>query len=213
MKNVIEIVDQANVHFYNKLSVLDQGEPLSREQYVRYLRMQYHLTNGVQESFLALASHPETRKYSSLRKFLIQFAYEEEMHYRLAEKDLEDLGETPGEIPFLVEVWWQYQRKIIKDNPFQRLGTTCILENIGNHSAGMLKKVLSEAPFISKKNTSFIMIHMHEVLPHGDQIVEALESAKLSETHQKELVQGAVKGSWLYSNIIDWVLDGDAFMN
>jgi len=212
MENVIEIVNKANVLFYNKLSILDKNT-LEKEQYIRYLQMQYHLTNGVQESFLSLASHPETRKYKGLRKFLIQFAYEEEMHYKLAEHDLKELGEQTGEVPFLVEVWWQYQRKVIKDNPFQRLGTTCILENIGNHSAKMLKGIMAKAPFITQRNTSFIQVHMHEVLPHGDQIVEALDSAKLNEYHTQELVSGALKGSWLYARIIDWVLDGDAYLN
>ncbi|MBK9225336.1 MAG: hypothetical protein IPO23_13340 [Flavobacterium sp.] len=65
---------------------------LEIEQYIRYLQVQYHLTQRVQTT-LAMASHPDTRAYKDLRGFLINFGYEEEMHYKLAEKD-QGMGES-----------------------------------------------------------------------------------------------------------------------
>jgi hypothetical protein len=205
-------VEQANIFFANKLK---NSFPLGlqKEQYIRYLQMQYHLTKGVQETFLALASHEDTRAYKKLRPFLINFAYEEEMHYKLAKKDLQNTGAEIGEMPFLVEVWWAYQKRAIKYKPLERLGATAILENVGNYAAPIIKEIMGSATFINKKNTTFTQVHMHEALPHGDQILDALAAENFSEVHQKQLLDGAERATWLYaSNIYDWIITGSLTM-
>lgn len=208
MAHLAEKVESANLFFANKLrNNFEHG--LQIEQYIRYLQMQYHLTKGVQETFLALAAHPETRPYKKLRPFLINFAYEEEMHYKLAEKDLKNLHAAPGEIPFLVEVWWAYQRNAIKTKPLERLGATAILENVGNYSAPIIKELMGSAAFLTKKNTTFTQVHMHETLPHGDQILDALSNEDFSPMRQKQLLDGAEKATWLYASCIyDWIITG-----
>lgn len=209
MNKILALVDQGNQYFESKmLNIKDQG--LKKEQYVRYLQMQYHLTKNVQEAFLTIASHPDTRKYKKLRPFVINFAYEEEMHFKLAESDLKNLGREPGEIPFPVELWWEYQNKVVKNRPLERLGATAILENIGNYSAPVVKDLLSSADFVRKENTTFVQVHMHEVLPHGDQILDALSNEKFSKEHLKQLEEGAKKAIWLYaSTIFQWVEKGE----
>ncbi len=213
LKELHRLVDKANVFFANKLSK-NFTNGLQQEQYIRYLQMQYHLTKGVQETFLALASHQETRAYKKLRPFLVNFAYEEEMHYKLAHKDLKNLGAEPSRIPFLVELWWAYQKQAVQYKPLERLGATAILENIGNYAAPVIKELMGSADFITKKNTTFTQVHMHEALPHGDQILDALTTENFSEMHQRQLLEGAEKATWLYANCIyDWIITGDLALN
>ena len=208
MQNLINQVDQANLMFA-KIFEPYKDSGINQEQYVRYLQMQYHLTNGVQETFLHIASHPDTRKYKKLRKFLVNFGYEEEMHYKLAEHDLADLGATPGEIPFPVELWWQYQKHVVKYKPIERLGATAVLENIGNYAAPIIKQVMSNSAFLSKKNTTFVQVHMHEELPHGDQIFDALSNERWSDLHLAQLEEGARRATWLYvTTIFEWIING-----
>jgi len=201
-------VKKANILFADKLTdKLWSG--LEIEQYIRYLQVQYHLTKGVQNTFLSMASHPDTRSYKDLRSFLINFGYEEEMHYKLAEKDLQELGSRVGEIPFVVELWWSYQKAILPTKPLERLGATAILENIGNFAAPVIKELMAEADFITKKNSSFTQVHMHEELPHGDQILDALANESFSEQHQNQILEGATRATWLYANtIFDWIITG-----
>ncbi|WP_341226191.1 hypothetical protein [uncultured Arcticibacterium sp.] len=208
MAKLSDKVEQANLLFAEKLKT-NFPNGLQKEQYVRYLQMQYHLTKGVQETFLSLAAHPDSRAYKKLRPFLINFAYEEEMHFKLAEKDLKYLGVQTGEIPFLVEVWWAYQRQAIINKPLERLGATAVLENVGNFAAPIIKDLMSSASFISKKNTTFTQVHMHEALPHGDQILDALTNESFSTLHQKQLLDGAERATWLYASCIyDWIISG-----
>lgn len=212
MAKLSEKVEQANLLFAEKLKT-NFPNGLQKEQYIRYLQMQYHLTKGVQETFLALAAHSDARAYKKLRPFLINFAYEEEMHFKLAEKDLKNLGAKTGEIPFLVEVWWAYQRQAIATKPLERLGATAILENVGNFAAPIIKELMNSASFITKKNTTFTQVHMHEALPHGDQILDALANENFGPLHQKQLLEGTERATWLYASCIyDWIISG-SFIN
>ncbi|KPM47891.1 iron-containing redox enzyme family protein [Jiulongibacter sediminis] len=203
-------VENANLFFAEKLKKNFSETGLKPEQYIRYLQMQYHLTKGVQDTFMAIASHSETRAYKKLRKFLINFAFEEEMHYKLAEKDLKNTGAGTGDIPFPVELWWAYQRQAVIEKPMERLGATAVLENVGNFAAPIIKDLLGSADFIHKRNTTFTQVHMHEELPHGDQILDALGAENFSEVHQAQLLSGAEKATWLYaSTIFDWIIKGE----
>jgi len=209
MKQLLNQVEDANIYFAQKFQPF-QEKGIEKNQYIRFLQMQYHLTKGVQETFLGIASHPDTRSYRKLRPFLVNFGYEEEMHYKLAEADLKELGGEPEEIPFPVELWWQYQKHAVKTKPLERLGATAILENIGNFAAPTIKKVMNNTSFLTKKNTTFVKLHMHEELPHGDQILEALSKENFSELHQKQLIEGARRANWLYaSTIYDWIFNGE----
>lgn len=201
-------VKKANLLFADKLTN-NLWNGLEREQYIRYLQIQYHLTKGVQNTFLVMAAHEDTRAYKKLRPFLVNFGYEEEMHYKLAEKDLKELGSDTGEMPFVVELWWAYQKAILPLKPMERLGATAILENIGNYAAPIIKELFAEADFITKKNSSFTQVHMHEELPHGDQILDILSREHFSEQHQRQILEGASRATWLYaSTIYDWIITG-----
>ena len=127
LKLVLDIVQVAGTHFSKRLQSLVDSGGISKEQYVRYLSMQYHLTKGVQKHFLIAASHPTMVGKRKLREFLFHFGLEEEPHYGMAKHDLQHLGAEPLPCPIDVKLWWAYFDQIISQRPFVRLGATCIL--------------------------------------------------------------------------------------
>jgi hypothetical protein len=206
---VLEIVERAQAVFRSKLQCIQDQGGLTREQYVRYLSFQYHLTKGVQRHFLKVAGHPRLARKNLLRDFLFKFGLEEEPHYKVAEVDLQRMGETPLPCPLDVSLWWAYFDQIVEARPFVRLGATCVLENLGGGAAALGHHLLDSAPFLNKSNTRFITIHFHEILPHGDQIVSALESAPLDAGDLHELIEGANIGSIIYLRLTMWALGQD----
>lgn len=187
-------------------SYLKSGGATTVDQYIRYLSFQYHLTRGVQRYFLSAAAHPDLSRRRRLRAFLVNFANEEELHYLVAANDLHQLGVKPLPQPLDVELWHAYFEKILDERPFVRLGAATVLENI---SAGVarpwVKQALSGA-FLTRENTKFLVLHQHETLPHGEQILEALASADLHETHLLDLQEGARKGTVLYLRMAEWAI-------
>jgi hypothetical protein len=177
--------------------------------YVRYLSFQYHLTKGVQRHFLKVAAHPRLSGKNRLREFLFKFALEEEPHYRVAEVDLERMGQSPLPCPLDVSLWWAYFDQIVESRPFVRLGATCVLENLGAGAGALGHRLLDSAEFLTKSNTRFLTIHFHELLPHGDQILNALESAPLDGRDLAELVEGANVGAIIYFRMVGWAIYQD----
>jgi hypothetical protein len=177
------------------------------DRYVRYLSMQYHLTRGVHRYFITAAAHSDLAKRKRLRKFLIDFANEEELHYLVAANDLYKMGTEPLTEPFDVTLWHAYFERIIVERPFIRLGAACILENI---AAGVARDAVMQAlsaPYLTRDNTKFLVLHQHETLPHGEQIMAALDESNLESRHIADLLNGACKGTVLYLRMVEWALD------
>jgi hypothetical protein len=204
MEELKNLVQESQTQFTQRLRQVFQTGGLTQDRYVRYLSMQYHLTKGVQRHFFMAASHPDLEHRGSLRDFLVQFAKEEEAHFEIAKRDIENMGRELLPCPFEVELWWAYFNQIIFERPFVRLGATCILENIAGSSRQEVTNLLSQSSFITPRNSRFVTIHMHgENLPHGDQILEALSNARLEASHLSDLVEGAIKGSKLFLMMLD----------
>jgi len=208
MKPVIKIVDGAKEDLRKMLELCLSTGGLTKERYQRFLSMQYHLTKGVQKHFFALAGHPEMAKCKGMRDFLIRFAIEEENHYLIAKKDLENMKSPMLENTLDVQLWWAFFDKFIHDKPFMRLGATCVLENISDGNGDLIGRLTSETGFLNARNTRFLVIHQHEELPHGDQLYEALEKADLDEKHVADLLRGAEVGRVMYLRFFSWVLTG-----
>lgn len=208
LTRVREIVETAGDLFKKRMDhLLSSGEGLPKEKYVRYLSMQYHLTNGVQRPFMIVASHPSLARRKPLREFLFKFALEEESHFMVAKKDLENMGLEPMPIPAETEIWWAYFNSIIMDRPLIRLGATAVLENIGIKSHETVDKLFAKASYLTKTNTVFFQIHKHGPnLNHGAEIFEALEEADLSEEMLADVIKGAKIGTKLYLDMADWAL-------
>lgn len=181
--------------------------PVTVEQYCRYLSMQYHLTKDVQAYFLTVAANSALAKRRKLRRFLCDFANEEELHYLVAGNDLLALGRKPLAEPFDVTLWHSYFRSVVATRPFIRLGAAAILENLSAGVAREPARRALSAPFMTKDNTKFLVLHQHETNPHGEQILEALEAACLSEAELSDLFLGARQGTVLYLRMARWAID------
>jgi hypothetical protein len=211
MDQIKKVVKAGQAEFRAYLEAAEGDGGLSRERYVRYLSMQHHLTNGVQRHFFAAASHPDLAHRRQLRRFLVEFANEEELHYQIAAKDLEALGVEPLPPPLDVKLWWAYFDKVVHDRPFLRLGATCILENIAGTAGDVITRLFAAAPYLTPRNTRFFTIHRHdETLPHGDQILAALEAAGLDPRHFDDLQEGAETGLTIYLRLARWSLKAAA---
>lgn len=209
MKEITAAIENAQHQFRELLLAEKDRQGLTREMYVRFLTMQYHLTKGVQRHFLFIAGHPATAKKRELRKWLIQFAQEEEFHFEIARMDLENLDTKPGPIPFDTKLWWLFFDDVIVDRPFVRLGATCILENIADGSSDVLDSLIQSSGFLTPKNLKFLTIHRHGPnLAHGDQIIEALAGANLSAEEYADVLEGTSVGTILYMRFMHWIVTG-----
>jgi hypothetical protein len=193
--------------FAQLLEAAMQAAPVTVDRYCRYLSMQYHLTKGVQAYFLAVAANSALAKRRKLRRFLFEFANEEELHYLVAGKDLLALGRQPLPEPFDVTLWHAYFRGIVATRPFIRLGAAAILENLSAGVAREPARRALSAPFLTKDNTRFLVLHQHETNPHGDQILEALDAETFSPDELDDLFLGARQGTVLYLRMAKWAVD------
>jgi hypothetical protein len=209
VENVLKIVEIAKQVFRARLQSINNQGGITENMYVRYLSFQYHLTKGVQRHFLTVAAHPSLSGKHKLREFLFKFGLEEEPHYKVAETDLRRMNREPLPCPLDVSLWWAYFDQIVKERPFVRLGATCVLENLGSGAGALGHQLLQEAPFLNPSNTRFLEIHFHEALPHGDQIINALNSVFLDEGNLRDLEEGANIGSIMYLRMADWALFTD----
>jgi len=197
--SIISVAQEAARQRIDRLS----GAAFTKETYCCYLTMQYHLTKGVQRYFLEIASHPAFAGRHAFREFLFRFAIEEEPHFGVAEGDLRELDARPGPLPLDVTLWHVYFQRIISERPFIRMGAATVLENVGPGGGETLKALLASADFITPATSRFIRIHMHEELPHGDQLLDALSSLDLSEQEIADLCLGARQGAVMFFRMID----------
>ncbi len=211
-KPILELISSAQSEFKSRMEQMENCGGLTAERYTRYLSMQYHLTKGVQRHFMICASHPDFSHKLALREFLFKFALEEELHFKIAEKDLENLGTKALPKPFDVELWWSYFDGIVYDKPLVRLGATCILENISSSSGALIQNLMKQASYLNAKNTKFITIHQHGPnLDHGNEILEALHGADLNTSQWNDVETGARNGTLMYLRMADWALQLPAF--
>lgn len=199
-------ISDAQERFAELLSSYLVEHPTTIDQYIRYLSFQYHLTKGVQRYFLTIAAHADLARRRGLREFLYRFANEEELHYLVAANDLAKLGLRPLPMPFDVDLWHHYFGKIVADRPFVRLGAAVILENISDGVAKEWVKKALQGAFLTRDNTKFLVLHQHEVLPHGDQVLTAIEEGGLEARHLADLIEGARKGTVLYLRMAEWAI-------
>ena len=209
MEKIKQATEQAQKEFrvlIENSEIAQKG--LERDQYVRYLQMQYHLVKEVQKQFFEVAAHPSIFPKRKFSEFLVHFGVEEGPHYKMAERDLNDLGADLGTAPFDVKLWWSYFSNVIKTHPLVRLGGTCVLENVGSSVGDLIDAALEKSPFLTKKNTTFLILHKHEVLNHGEEILQAIEEADLNQEEQNDVLQGIEESKALFFRMFHWVLTG-----
>lgn len=206
MQALLHVIGLAQAELSRLLNRAMTSSPLTATQYQRYLSMQYHLTCGVQTYFLRAAAHRDLVRKKPLRKFLFNFANEEEQHYLIAAGDLARMGLPLLAEPLDVTLWHAHFCAVVDEWPFLRLGAACVLENLSGGVARDATRAALNAPFLTADNTKFVLLHLHELQPHGDQIIAALAAANLNETQVDDLVTGAKQGMVLYLRMMEWVL-------
>lgn len=200
-------IASAQALFGQVLTSAVRDGPVSIDQYCRYLSMQYHLALDVQTYFFSIAANSALAKRRKLRRFLTDFANEEELHYLIAGKDLLALGRKPLAEPFDVTLWHSYFRGVVASRPFLRMGAAAILENISAGAAREPARLALSAPFMTKDNTRFLVLHQHESIPHGEQILDALAAETFTAAELADLFLGARQGTVMYLRMAKWAVD------
>jgi hypothetical protein len=213
LSSLHRVIEEAGAIFREMLGATEMNGGLSRGAYVRYLQMQYHLTKEVQRYFLSAAAHPCMSGKRDFREFLFRFALEEEPHYGIAQTDLATLGETVGESPLDVRLWHAYFSGIVQSQPYRRLGAAAVLETIGTLASDVIKRLLKNAEFLNESNTRFVVIHMHEILPHGTQFLLELSNSRPSVEEVEDIVAGAIDGGAIYLRMASWALGAEQNIN
>lgn len=210
MEKIIQHVELAQKQFRDLILESNIAEiGLKEDQYTRYLQMQYHLVKDVQRPFYEIAAHEQIFHRKKFREFLLSFGTEEGPHYKMAERDLKNLGQSTGIAPLDVKLWWSYFSSQVKERPFLRLGGTCVLENVGTAVGDLVDQALANSPYLNQKNTTFLILHKHEVLNHGEEIIEALREADLTKEETEEVVCGIHDAKTLFFRVFRWVLNGE----
>jgi len=210
MLRLTSIIEQAQSALSQLITRSAETTAWTPTHYQRYLSMQYHLTRGVQRYFFMAAAHPSLARRRALRQFLVDFANEEELHYLVARNDLDKLSLGILPEPFDVTLWHCYFGKLVLDCPFLRLGAACVLESI---SAGVARAAIQNAlaaPFLTRANTKFLVLHQHETQPHGAQIIAALTAAVLEDSHVNDVLTGARQGMVMYLRMAEWAIFPDS---
>ncbi len=209
MRELKSKINEAQILFREKLVTMQLDGGLTKERYIRFLSMQFHLTKGVQKHFMNIAANPITAKNKNLRKWLIKFAQEEEFHYEIAKADLKELNSDPLPIPLDTLLWWNFFDQQIEHKPYLRLGATCILENIADGSSEILDQMISTSGYLNPKNLRFLIIHRHGPnLDHGDQVLEALSNSELKTDQFSDLLSGADLATTFYMRFAHWIILG-----
>ena len=209
MKRIREAVKFCQDDFRTLIEASEIAQKgLERDQYVRYLQMQYHLVKDVQKQFFEIAAHPDIFAKKKFSDFLVDFGKEEGPHFKMAERDLNNLEAPLGEAPLDVKLWWSYFGNVIKTKPLVRLGGTCVLENVGSAVGDLIDEALAKSPFLNPKNTTFLILHKHEVVDHGNEILDAVEAANLNEEETQDILRGIEDSQALFFRMFHWVLKG-----
>jgi hypothetical protein len=164
--------------------------PISQDAYVQYLSDQAYMVHDVCRQMLGVAAHPTMLRRPALRKFLIAFGLEEETHHRLAEADLKHLGAETRKPSLDAKLWFMYCASLVTDSPVRRIGFSVVLENSGKVIGPTVQAIFAKAPFLTDSNTRFVRAHLHDDIPHGDQLLEAIDACEWTPEESAELVGG-----------------------
>ncbi|MDB4932816.1 MAG: hypothetical protein JWM10_5300 [Myxococcaceae bacterium] len=158
---------------------------IDRAGYVRFLDAMVHYTRGSGERLEHAAAHAPT---AAMRDFFAQLAREESGHFRLAEADLDALGERVSEsAPRGVgefHRWWMESR-----DAATWLGALYALENVAGHLAGDVPPQLARLG-LERTQVRFVAMHLQADEAHGSLTAE--HAAGLGES---ELVEAAKRAA------------------
>ncbi|MBS0367471.1 MAG: hypothetical protein JSR67_16775 [Proteobacteria bacterium] len=175
---------------------------ITKDAYIQYLSDQAYMVHDVCRQMLGVAAHKTMLRRPRLRKFLIDFGLEEETHHRVAEADIRHLG---GELqpPSLdAKLWFMYFASLVRDEPFRRIGASIVLENSGKEIGPLVQRIFAKATFLNDSSTRFVRAHLHDDVPHGDQLLEALGASKWTADELRQLTSGIEDAGILLARLI-----------
>jgi heme oxygenase len=157
------------------------------EEYQRFLNMMFHYTlkSGDRLKFAAeRAEHPK------LKQVFTELAKEEQYHYRLAQRDLNNMGQQPSEqSPPEAQAFHDYWMTIAATHQFEYVGAMYVLENIAGHIKPYLMPHFTKLA-LEPDHSKFIMTHlvadedhgerlkMLSVEAHGDEVTDVLKGGQ-----------------------------------
>lgn len=181
---------------------------MNRNHYAAFLRETFHYTK--QSPLIQASAIPHFQKNNrDLVKPFLSHAHEEEWHYKLCAKDLQNLGyseqeleksnplpATEGYIGFAIN-------RISFVNPLAYLGYLYNLEymaiRLGPEFIGMVSKQLG----LQKNQLSFFMAHVEEDTDHVKDLSELVDKFVTKAEDQDEVIYTAKTASALYRGMID----------
>jgi hypothetical protein len=175
---------------------------ISRDAYIQFLSDQAYMVHDVCGQMLSIASHPSMFRRPLLRRFLIEFGLEEETHHRVAESDIRQLGGEPAKPSLDAKLWFMYFASLAQEEPIRRIGASIVLESIGNEIGPLVQSIFAKATFLGDSSTRFVRAHLHEDVPHGDQLLEALGSSDWTSEEIAELTDGIAEAGILLGRLI-----------
>lgn len=155
-------------------------------RYQCFLNTMYHYTKeSKSELLLAARLAPDQQ----LQNLFYEFAKEEANHFKLAQYDLNKLGQNvSANEPYPVIVYRRFWKSISKTTFFQFMGAMFVFENAAQYLEASVLKLFQDIPAISTANR-FIHTHLYADDIHGKQIYNACKN--YFQQHADMMMSGA----------------------
>jgi hypothetical protein len=178
------------------------AQTMTRESYVQYLSDQAYMVHDVCRQMFLVASHLSLAKRRRLRRFLIDFGLEEEAHHQIAKADIRHLGMEAQPPSLDARLWFLHCRALADEAPLRRIGISIVLENSGAEIGALVKTILAKASFLDATTTRFVRDHLHEDVPHGQKLLDALSEGSWSQAEINDLTSGIDDAGVMLSRVI-----------
>lgn len=178
------------------------------EHYAAFLRETYHYTK-LSALIQSTAIPHFQRKNRDLVKPFLRHAQEEESHYKLCIKDLENLGyrgddllnshplpTTEGYVGFAIN-------RIHFVNPLAYFGYLFNLEYMAIKLGPEFISVIKDHLKLEKHQLSFFMAHVEEDQRHVEELLNLIDSSIVTSEDQQEVLYAAKTASALYAIMVD----------
>lgn len=179
-------------------TILAGFEQADLGQYKHFLNSMYHYTlnSGERLEFAAkVAEVPE------LKAFYQELADDEESHFRLAQADLEEFGDTvdPHTVPDPVQRFHDYWQTLGKQ-PTAYLGVLYVAENIAKYVKHIAVIDMFPKLELTRAQTRWLRVHAEVDLEHGAEVQEMC--AHYMDKHEREITDAAAKMSYFWGEML-----------
>ena len=183
-------------------------DKFSREFYVKFLSLHFHMINGSARHLMLIASHKDLTHRARLRGFLIDFALQHEKDHLLAESDLRQLGNKILPATLDIKLWWSYFNNIVEQRPFIRLGAAFTFEQAICQMTPMLEKIQDQCNFITPRSSQYLSLLVSpQYIERSQKLWEALQTSHLNVSQISDMQLGASECGTLYERMSQWIFE------